>query len=69
MITPQFYQAYSLIGAKKGVCGQFDMICFRNPHGSLEFDGNGWQDGGPMWVKYPEAINVRSCGNLCTSAV
>ena len=64
MIALPFYQAYSVLGAKKGVCGKFDMICFRNPWGCGEFDGKGWQDGGPMWDEYPEAINVRSCDNL-----
>jgi hypothetical protein len=32
-------QAYSVIAAKKGVCGQFDLICIRNPWGSGEFTG------------------------------
>ena len=51
-------QAYSLISAKKGVCGKFDMVCFRNPHGRNEFTGGGWFDGGPMWQEYPDAAKA-----------
>ena len=46
---------YSVIAARKGVCGQFDLICFRNPWGRGEFEGGGWNDGGTMWDAYPEA--------------
>ena len=48
--------AYSLIAARKGVCGgKFDLVCFRNPWGRKEFTGGGWYDGGPKWQEYPLA--------------
>jgi hypothetical protein len=50
--------AYSLISAKKKVCGKFDLLCFRNPWGSGEFTGGGWQDGGVMWQNNPEVKKV-----------
>ena len=53
--------AFSLIAAKKGVCGKFDMLCIRNPWGmggggggTGEFAGD-WGDGGPKWEEFPEA--------------
>ena len=50
------WQAYALISAKKGVCGQFDLLCFRNPWGSGEYTAGGWQDGGGMWEQHPDAL-------------
>ena len=62
-LTRTFLQAYSLISAKKGVCGKFDLLCFRNPWGIRkpggEHTGGGWIDGGEMWRLYPEAKTVR----------
>ncbi len=52
------FQAYSLIAAKKGVCGKYNMVCFRNPWGSGEFNAGGWFDGGPKWEEHPEAAAV-----------
>jgi hypothetical protein len=53
--------AYSVITCKKGVCGKFNMVPFRNPWGSGEFDGVGgcaqWHDGGAMWDEYPDAMD------------
>jgi hypothetical protein len=53
--------AYSLISAKKKVCGTFDLLCFRNPWGHGEFTGGGWHDGGIMWQKNPGAKKVPMC--------
>ena len=52
------FQAYSLIAVKKGVCGIYDLACFRNPWGHGEFKAGGWFDGGPKWKEHPEAAAV-----------
>eukprot|EP00930_Biecheleria_cincta_P096419 TRINITY_DN88276_c0_g1_i1.p1 TRINITY_DN88276_c0_g1~~TRINITY_DN88276_c0_g1_i1.p1 ORF type:complete len:803 (-),score=129.09 TRINITY_DN88276_c0_g1_i1:289-2646(-) len=45
--------AYSVLAVKAAVCDKFDMILFRNPHGSGEYRGP-WADGGYMWDEHPD---------------
>jgi len=57
--------AYSLIAVKKNVCGQHDLMMFRNPHGKTEFKGE-WHDGSVEWQQNPTAaqeLNYRSDPN------
>ncbi len=46
--------AYSLITVRKNVCGKFDLMLFRNPHGKTEFQGE-WHDGSKEWQQHPTA--------------
>ena len=50
---------------KKNVCGQHDLMMFRNPHGKTEFKGE-WHDGSVEWQQNPTAaqeLNYRSDPN------
>ena len=67
--------AFTLVGAKKGVCGKFDMLCFRNPWGTGqrgEFSGD-WSDDGPKWDEYPSAAeelkHTRDSRNVQTHSI
>jgi len=45
--------AYTIISVRPKVCGKYDFIMLRNPHGCGEWTGR-WADGSAEWKAHPE---------------
>ena len=44
---------YTIISVRPKVCGKYDFIMLRNPHGCGEWTGR-WADGSAEWKAHPE---------------